>query len=449
MNKATPVDFAKSLIDLVKSAAEVIKPLGIIIAALGAVLSALGFQGAQTAEFKFALLITCAMFGLSFVILALLYVPRAPRRLVERRGRVAVALALLTVAAGVTAYRSTYEAHAVDRLAMDEQPTIQHITFDAAGTLMAAEFNSELRVRKLASRQEWRIDNWHGVSNDRLVLRASEPQLTVTRLTEGERRKVTISSWVLGGTVHAQDYELGSSSNNDNQADCVPQDWAPDQQLQQIAIAYSCKTKVVPQLAGGFVEVVQLTRDGTPPPPRRMLPPEMLDHPEVPVGTNCAPTRVAFNEVDRYVIGVYECTSTANRAYHVKRWTYDNGLFASWTPVLDRMVGWTLLGLQQGPDGGSRIAAQRGARVELWHPLTDTESRLVSWLKFEPVYGFAPQNVALSPDGKWAADVDRSATPSGSKSIAIQQFGVWFGGVWRAGVFDPLWPSLQKAQQLD
>jgi hypothetical protein len=278
------------------------------------------------------------------------------------------------------------------------------------------------------------------------MLCSNPPQLIVTRLTEGDYRQATIWTWPLGGTQVKQEYQLGPSSNKDNDLDCVPQDWAPLEQAGLLAIAYACSTVVVPQQAGGFVEIVQLVNNGPPPSPRRMPPPG-VDQPDVPGGTSCMPRRVDFHERNGFVIGVYDCISDKKRTYHVKRWTYENGEYASWSPLLDKTEKWTLLGLQQGPGGVPRIAAARGSRVELWLP-DDTQSELLSWLKYDSVYAFAPQNVALSPDGKWAADMEVSRAQTGpSRSIAIQQFGVWFAGQIRTAPFDPLWQKLLKTKE--
>jgi hypothetical protein len=429
--------------NVVNTAYDLLPKIGAVVSAIGALLAYFGFQGAESPEFRFACFIAGIMFCVSVgVLLAGIFL--APDRWKPYLKPMFAVLVVTTLGLAIAAYSSTYEARPVDQLQVSDLPNVVHITFDANGSYMATEFNSQLRVHALDSREEWHVDDWAGVSNDSLVLHGDPPLLTVTRIAQNSPRHATIWSWNLKSPVTMQDYPLGPSSNQDPDLSCPPVEARPDQQTQMLAIAYKCSTAVVQQQAGGFVELVPLLDSGVSATPVPMSPPG-ADFADVPQSSSCYPEHVAFNDVAQYVIGVYECTNGADHAYHVRRWTYD-GQFQSWTPILEDVDKWTMLGLMQGPDGGARIEAQHSSQVELWQPVSESKSRRVSWLPYDSFYGFDPKNVALSPDGRWAADViGTNSSPSKAHMLSIEQFGVWFAGHWRTGIFDSLWPGLQQA----
>jgi len=431
----------------VDKVAVLLSAIGSLVVAVSGALSWFGLPGADTAQFRFSTFVILMTGLLSLVVVAvpvIVLFARPGRRYVRHVWRLAALLSVATFALGALAYQSTYRAHIVDWLSFGDKPTIQNIAFDSDGTLVAAEFNTELRLRDLVTHAEAQVP-WQGVSNDRLQVRRRTPQVSIVRLIEGDDRRAIIWSWTPGSEPESRELRLGPSSNTDPTVQCTPEDWALDGSAQRIALAYKCESTDVQQQAGGFVEVVPLRSEGTPPPATRMQRPGS-DHPEVPTGQNCTPKRVIFNDDAGYVVGMYSCIVDNSFAYHVKRWSYDTGEFEQAEPVLQSVEKWTLLRLQQTSRGDPRIAAQRGSRVELWEPADGVEAKLVSWLDYNTILGFAPQNVALSPDGRWLADYNsRRDGQDAPRRIAIQQFGLWFGDRWRTDRFDGVWESAQRA----
>jgi hypothetical protein len=427
--------------------AVLLSAIGSLVVTISGALSWFGLPGADTPQFRFSTFVILITGALSVVLIAIATIvlfARPGQRYVRHVWRLAAVLSIATVGLGTVAYQSTYRAHIVDWLSFGDKPTIQNIAFDADGTLVAAEFNTELRLRDLTTRAEAQVP-WQGVSNDRLQVRRQAPQVSIVRLIEGDDRRAIIWSWSPGSEPESRELRLGRSSNSDPTVQCTPEDWALDGPAQRIALAYKCELKDVQQQAGGFVEVVSLVSEGTPPPATRMQRPG-IDHPEVPTGQNCTPKRVIFNDDARYVVGMYSCITDNTFAYHVKRWSYDTGEFQQAASVLQGVEKWTLLRLHQTSRGDPRIAAQRGSRVELWEPADGVEAKLVSWLDYNTILGFAPQNVALSPDGRWLADYNsRRDGQDATRRIAIQQFGLWFGDRWRADRFDGVWENAQRA----
>src|SRR5438067_674151 len=117
-NNVTPASLWRQACSALKTVSDLIGPFKTVFGAgLGAGLSALGLNGADTPEFKFAMLTALVMFGLTFVILAALSLPIVPKRVQGSSHFVLAFMVLVTVGLGVEAYRTTYESRAVDRLA--------------------------------------------------------------------------------------------------------------------------------------------------------------------------------------------------------------------------------------------------------------------------------------------------------------------------------------------